>query len=52
MVYIPPPDNVINAWEHINTIMARMQYKYPQALIIILGDFNQASLHNTLRMFP
>ncbi len=52
MVYNPPSDNVINAWEHINTIMARMQSKYPQALIIILGDFNQTSIHNTLRTFP
>ncbi len=28
-----------------------MQSKYPQALIIISGDFNQASLHNTLPTF-
>ncbi len=41
----------INACEHINTVTARMQSKYPQALIIISGDFNQASLHNTLPTF-
>ncbi len=39
-VYIPTSANVSNACEHINTVTARMQSKYPQALIIS-GDFNQ-----------
>ncbi len=51
LVYIPPSANVSNACKHINTVTARMQSKYPQALIIILGDFNQASLHNILPTF-
>ncbi|KAI2665139.1 HTH-type transcriptional activator RhaS [Labeo rohita] len=46
-VYIPPSASVSNACEHINTITARMQSKYPQALIIISRDFNQVSLRNT-----
>ena len=50
-VYIPPSADAATACEKIHTVTARLQTQHPEALVIISGDFNHASLDSTLAAF-
>ncbi|XP_060703504.1 uncharacterized protein LOC132830055 [Hemiscyllium ocellatum] len=47
-VYIPPHAEVQSALHEIYTVTNRLSTKYPEALFIIAGDFNQANLKSVL----
>ena len=50
-VYIPPQACVSEALLQLTDQITSMERKYPDALLIILGDFNKANLSNELPKF-
>ncbi|KAK2847603.1 hypothetical protein Q5P01_010602 [Channa striata] len=50
-VYVPPLDNAAAACELLHGAVTRLQTQHPQALLLISGDFNHASLSSTLPTF-
>ncbi|XP_048414141.1 uncharacterized protein LOC125465079 isoform X2 [Stegostoma tigrinum] len=48
VVYIPPHAEMKSALDEIYTVTNRFEMKYPEALFIIAGDFNQANLKSVL----
>ncbi|XP_060696811.1 uncharacterized protein LOC132825498 [Hemiscyllium ocellatum] len=47
-VYIPPDAEVKNALHEIYITTNSLEMEYPEALFIVIGDFNQANLTNVL----
>eukprot|EP00061_Rhincodon_typus_P012941 g39007.t1 len=50
-VYIPPHADVKNALDKIYTTTNPLQTKFPKALFIVAGDFNQANLKQVLSKY-
>eukprot|EP00061_Rhincodon_typus_P005266 g24562.t1 len=50
-VYIPPHADVTNTQDVIHTATSTLETKFPEALFIVAGDFNQANL-NTVFLPP
>lgn len=47
-VYIPPKANVETAVEMVQTTVAELQSRHPDALVVISGDFNHVTLESSL----
>ena len=50
-VYIPPSADAAVACDVIGSAAAKLQNEHPDAFMVITGDFNRASLNNTLNNF-
>ena len=50
-VYIPPSANADAACDTLHSVTSSLQTQHPQALFLISGDFNHASLSSTLPTF-
>ena len=50
-VYIPPRADAESACDVIHSAVARLQTQHPEALVLISGDFNHATLDKTLANF-
>ena len=50
-VYIPPSADAAVACEVISSAAAKLQTEHPDAFMVITGDFNHASLDETLNNF-
>lgn len=50
-VYIPPSANTDAACDVLHSVTSSLQTQHPQALFLISGDFNHASLSSTLPTF-
>ncbi|KAI3360473.1 hypothetical protein L3Q82_002368 [Scortum barcoo] len=48
VVYIPPRADAEAACDVIHSAVAKLQTQHPEALVLISGDFNHATLDNTL----
>ncbi|KAI3369427.1 hypothetical protein L3Q82_007652 [Scortum barcoo] len=51
VVYIPPRADAEAACDVIHSAVAKLQTQHPEALVLISGDFNHATLDNTLAAF-
>ena len=50
-VHIPPSANAAAACDVLHSVTSSLQTQQPQALFLISGDFNHASLSSTLPTF-
>ena len=50
-VYIPPSAKAEVACDELHTTIARLQSKFPEAFIVVSGDFNHVCLSKTLPTF-
>uniref|UniRef100_A0A3B1IGL0 Reverse transcriptase domain-containing protein n=1 Tax=Astyanax mexicanus TaxID=7994 RepID=A0A3B1IGL0_ASTMX len=50
-VYVPPQADVSNALQTLSDLVNLSELKYPDSLLIIMGDFNRAKLNHELPKF-
>jgi len=50
-VYIPPAANEQNALKELHNMISRHENSYPDAAMVILGDFNHCDLRKTIPRF-
>lgn len=51
VVYIPPSAKAEVACDVLHTTIARLQSKYPEAFIVVSGDYNHVCLSKILPTF-
>lgn len=47
-VYIPPDANIAVALYKLSKVIGKYQHGYPDAVLVVAGDFNQANLKSVL----